>query len=105
MHQYTDITISFKLQTKKVVEKVTKWREAVVKLKRDIPSDDEVLCSWIAKIEDFGIDLPLLLEMSSVSLKVIINKYIFLINSPFPKMFRFLYLTFLTPDFDLAPQF
>ena len=53
-----------------MVEKITKWREAVVKLKRDIPSDDDVLCSWIAKIEDFGIDLPLLLELSSVSLKV-----------------------------------
>ena len=49
---------------------MAKWRDAVSKLRNDLPSNDDVLHSWIAKIEDFGLDLPLLQELASVSLKV-----------------------------------
>ena len=56
---------------KQVIEKVAKWKHAATNLKNDIPANDEVLEQWLAKIEDFAIDLPLLLEISSVRLKVI----------------------------------
>eukprot|EP00795_Rhopilema_esculentum_P014239 gene14239-5264_t len=66
-----------KFQVKKVIAKVAKWREAVIKLKKDIASNDEVLKSWIEKVEGFGVELPLLLELSSVSLKARHWKWLF----------------------------
>eukprot|EP00794_Sanderia_malayensis_P003656 gene3656-4173_t len=67
----------YKLQVKKVIEKVTKWKEAAAKLSKDIPLNDEVLQSWIDRINDFGTDLPLLLELSSVPLKARHWKWLF----------------------------
>jgi len=59
------------MNVKKAMDKLTEWHNAGEKLKQHIPSNDEVLHSWLAQLEEFSQDLPFLLQLSSDALKVL----------------------------------
>jgi hypothetical protein len=55
---------------KRTIDRVNEWIAAGNNLKAHIPADDAVLSSWMSQLEEFGQDLPLLLQLSGDALKV-----------------------------------
>ena len=64
--------IIIQMNVKKAMDKLTEWNNAGEKLRHHIPSNDEVLHSWLTQLEEFSQDLPFLLQLSSDALKVIL---------------------------------
>ncbi|XP_071943742.1 dynein heavy chain domain-containing protein 1-like [Antedon mediterranea] len=58
-----------KMSVQKAIDKVELWHTAAKRFKEDLPSDDTVLVHWFKLLSDFKKDLPLLLKLSSDSLK------------------------------------
>ena len=61
---------SLKMNVKKAMDKLAEWNNAGEKLRHHLPSNDEVLHSWLTQLEEFSQDLPFLLQLSSDALKV-----------------------------------
>lgn len=62
------------MNVKKVTEKVTEWQLAAQNLKSSLQDGDEVYESWINLMESFMKDFPLLQQLSSDALKVMLIK-------------------------------
>ncbi|XP_033127107.1 dynein heavy chain domain-containing protein 1-like isoform X2 [Anneissia japonica] len=58
-----------RMNVQKAIDKVDLWQTAAKRFLEELPSDDKVLLHWFKLLSDFKQDLPLLLKLSSDSLK------------------------------------
>ncbi|KAK2191139.1 hypothetical protein NP493_59g03002 [Ridgeia piscesae] len=63
-------TILFrKLQTKKIMDKLTEWQAAAGQMKAYFPVSDELLAFWYRELQSFKNELPLLHKLAHDALK------------------------------------